>query len=326
MAFVEVFIVLLVCRFYRYFCCCCQKVDEDQNYSTTRNEESCHDKHNTDDRMSHNISSLHFSATFTSQFGRPGQYILLFTRLISLGYMFGNDVVNYYVIEGRNGWFWFTIWNVELISVYFFLAVACSIIGLVYGNKISEPYTAATNYRNDHGDAEGGSIDQYYARLYWFARIVQAFFEVAGGTAFFVTVVAFTLLNPSFDFWNASVHFATSMFMLAELFLNNIPVRVDHCSINVCWALLYLIFIWPLTVLRTSPLSYWPYSFLDTRTPYCFFQYTLLIVLNVIFYLIWYGFYALKVHLYSKLFTDSAARDGKERNGSQANQYRSTVV
>jgi hypothetical protein len=133
--------------------------------------------------------------------------------------------------------------------------------------------------------------------MYRFGLFVQIVFEVTGGTAFFVTIISFVLLNPAFTFWNGSLHFATSMFMLSELLMSDIPVRFDHYPINLSWALLYLIFIWPLTVMKTSPSPKWPYDVLDTRTAWCFLFYTILYIVDFVTYALWYGFHELKIHL-----------------------------
>ena len=213
-------ITVLLFRYYKLFCC------KEEKASTSNNEGGGRYQRN---------ELLAFSQTFTSHGdSKWGRTILLVKRLFCLGYMFGNCVINGYLHSLPRGWFYFTVWNTQLMSVYFSLSVACSLISIFASQELLLSKS-----------------------MYRFGLFVQVVFEVTGGTAFFVTIISFVLLNPVFTFWNGSLHFATSMFMLSELLMSDIPVRFDHYPINLSWALLYLVFIWPLTVMKTSPSPKW---------------------------------------------------------------------
>lgn len=78
--------------------------------------------------------------------------LLLITRFISFGWMFSVGVVYCFadnVASGnRNSWYFFTFWNVELLSAYFLLATICSVIGLVHtrAHAFSKPYVILGRY------------------------------------------------------------------------------------------------------------------------------------------------------------------------------------
>jgi hypothetical protein len=62
--------------------------------------------------------------------------------------------------------------------------------------------------------------------------------------------------------------------------------RFEHIVLNLSWALLYLIFIWP--VVAGGALSHWPYFFLDTDSASVYAWYTILYVVDVIFFIIFW--------------------------------------
>lgn len=216
-----------------------------------------------------------------------------------------------------------------LISIFFVLATICSMIGFAESCKISNIDD------NSDGDVIGHHvIDRKHHRIIWsssittFGRVVHFFFEVCGGITFYnyfifkcafvftmcmynqflntehknkigtavlITLVTFTVLNPRFSFWNVSQHFITLMVLVLELFLNNMYVRIDHFPFNLSWALLYLIFIWPMVV--TNKIPFWPYFFLATNNHSCFLNYTVLIVADFLFYCIFYSLSRLKCYV-----------------------------
>jgi hypothetical protein len=117
---------------------------------------------------------------------------------------------------------------------------------------------------------------------------LKKLFFIVIGTAVFVTVINYSVIDSSYTFWNISQHFITLVTLILELFLNNLYIRVDHYPINMSWALLYLIFVWPLVAMNIIP-SY-PYPFLATDTSSCFFYYFGLFLADALFY---YTFYSL---------------------------------
>eukprot|EP01033_Poteriospumella_lacustris_P003161 gene3161-2326_t len=173
----------------------------------------------------------------------------------------------------------FTAWNVDLLALYFFLASVSSIIGISYDIGLRD-------FQEAHIGHEANAVHFWSTHTLRFGYAVQILYEIAGSTAFFVTVIAFVFLNPEFQFWNVSVHFITSMVMLLELSLNNINVRWEHMLVNLAWALIYLIFCWPMV--RFGAMNEWPYFFLRSKSASVFLWYIILIVVDIFFfYLFW---------------------------------------
>jgi hypothetical protein len=211
------------------------------------------------------------------------QYLLLVTRFLSLGYILGAGVIASYV-RNANIWFFFTFWNLELISIYFILALSCSILGL-RKDKIAKFRSAG---REDLENGQGRNDEVAWpSAVVGLGKATQIFLEVCGGTALLVTVVNFLLLNPRFSFWNVTQHFVTSVTLIVDLLLSNIEVRLDHYTYNISWSALYMIFIWPLVILGN--IEKFPYFFLNLDTKKCYGWYTIFIVINVGFYALFYG-------------------------------------
>ncbi len=173
----------------------------------------------------------------------------------------------------NQGWYFFTDWNLELLSIYYALAFTVSVIGLVY----------------EKDDVEWSRITRLLGST------VHVLFAVTGATAMLVTVVAFSLLNPAFSFWNATVHFSTTLSLLWEMYMNGMYVRFDFYAYDVSWAGLYLIFIWP--VVATGIKQTWPYNFLDVSTWTCFLWYSALLLVHFLFFSLWYSFSRFKLFM-----------------------------
>lgn len=177
---------------------------------------------------------------------------------------------------------YFTLWNVDLLSLYFFLASLCSMIGLLYRYGFN-----FYSRQSENLDTQNTGRSFYWSpRLMEFGYAVQILFEITGGTAFFITVIAFATLNSKFQFWNTTHHFASSMAMLFEALLTSMPVRWEHVLLNLTWALMYLIFIWPMV--HYNAVYEWPYFFLRAGSLTVYVWYVILFFLDIVFfYLFW---------------------------------------
>jgi hypothetical protein len=219
-----------------------------------------------------------FETTYQSCWGKWGTYLLLVTRLASFFYMCGINVVVKHSIDPMFSVF-FTAWNVDILALYFFLATISSIMGISYDIRMRD-------FQESHMGSDANAVHFWSTRTLRFGYVVQIIYEIAGPTAFFVTVIAFVLLNPSFEFWNVTVHFITSMTILLDLLLNNIHIRWEHMLLNLAWALIYLIFCWPMV--RFGAMQNWPYFFLRSSTAFVFIWYIILIAVDIFFfYLFW---------------------------------------
>lgn len=212
-----------------------------------------------------------FSTKYDSSSIKLSTWILLFTRCMFFSYFVGIGFLYNYIHAGGDIAYFFTLWNIDLIAVYYTFVLIASIIGVYYDSNISQ---------------EGSDETNWSPKMQNFGYIIQILFEVAGGSALFITIVAFTLLDPYFHFWNVTDHFLTSCSLIVELFLNSMHVRWEHMVFNISWAMTYLIFIWPLIATRTR--NEWPYNFLKLNSSACFIWYTMLLVVNIVFYMLFY--------------------------------------
>jgi hypothetical protein len=215
-----------------------------------------------------------FETVYQSCWGNWGTYLLAFTRLVSFLYMCGFNVVAKHSMDPMFSVF-FTAWNVDILALYFFLATISSILGILYDIHRQD-------FQESRRGHEANAVNFWSTRTLRFGYVMQIVYEIAGATAFFVTVIAFAMLNPRFEFWNVTVHFITSLTILLELSLNNIHVRWEHMLLNLAWALIYLIFCWPMV--RFGAIQDWPYFFLRSSTSFVFVWYIILIAVDIFFF------------------------------------------
>jgi len=244
------------------------------------------------------FSPLPFNYTYKSVNVYGGDVLLLCTRTASFCYIFGLSGLWNFIREDWTNLYFFTLWNVIMISVYFAMAVISSVIGLVYGAEFAKRENSQQQPSSGWFSQEGAFWSDHVLRLSLFMQIL---FEVAGGSAFFVTIVAFSFLNPEFVFWNVSAHFVTSMTFLIELSQNSMIIRWQHVLLNMLWALIYCTYIWP--AVATHKVTDWPYDFLDVSNAGCFAWYFALFFANVLFYSLWYTLSRIK---YEYVYKDSA--------------------
>jgi hypothetical protein len=267
-------IVLLVGYLFKNPSYTCWKHDQ----SPIRNK----DKYNNFQRYFYglNYQSVYRSGLENLIQKQRGIYILFAWRLSCFLFFFGIPFLYGYIHFGGNSAIFFTIWNIDLISLFYFLVTVASGIGIIYDSEFSKSHS-------------GSNIDETPDLSFWsnsiqnFGYALQILFEIAGSTAFFVTVVDFATLNHEFQFWNVCQHFMTTMSFLVEISLNSMIVRWEHVLFTIAWAMMYLIFIWSMTA--SDAVSHWPYFFLNTGTPAVFLWYPgLFLGLFIFYYLFWW--------------------------------------
>lgn len=207
-------------------------------------------------------------------------YLLFVWRICAFLYFLGIVFLwNYILTRGSNAYF-FSLWNINLITAYYFLAMVASLIGVIYHQRfIDHQETLITS-----SDANPDSYNYWSNSLTQFGYTVQILYEITGSTAFFITFVAFMTLDSGMLFWNLNDHFVTTCSVLVELLFSRLVIRWEHVFFTIVWGLLYLIFIWPMVFLGV--LSDWPYHFLKTDTSMVFFWYFALIAFLIIFYFV----------------------------------------
>lgn len=269
--FLEYAILLAMFRFYRIYCSqrimtfCC-RIESQQSWT-------CYDK------------LFKFEDTYES-LTPTMKFVLIGMRLQFLGYILIESVIGNYVFVGGYQWFYFSVWNNELLCIYYFLALLCSMIGL-----FSKPQPSSTR-GSDVSDDSNEYTMHWNNNTMRLAKVTHILFEVCSGSAALVTVINFSFVNPEFTFWNVTTQFIPLMSLLVELSLSNMYIRADHYIYNISWLWLYLIFMWPLVALGTIP--FWPYRFLAVDTTRCYLIYTALLLANVFFYFVLYGLSSLK--------------------------------
>jgi len=208
-----------------------------------------------------------FESTYQHAFipGLIGQYMLLIFRCLAFGFFFSIPFVWRYTVDQGGGAHYYTIWNIDLITGYFLMTILASVWGIFYDHPPSD--NTAT--------VRSGYVTKY-------GYMIQILFEIATASAFFVTVIDYVGINQSFGFWNVMEHFLNTIIMLIECLCNSMDARIEHLAINLTWPLLYLLFIWP--IVAEGVLSDWPYAFLATDTKSVYGWYTILIVVDMIFY------------------------------------------
>ena len=226
--------------------------------------------------------------------------IMFCTRFLSLGYVLGISVVAEELLTKSDGIFFFTNWNTKLISLYFLLSTICSLIGLVEQQQPS---------------CDRRGIRRSLKSL--FLCTVHCLFEICGGTAILVTVVAFGLLDPSFTFWNVSCHFVTLVTLLVEMTLNTMFVRLNHIALNVTWAFIYISFVW---IVVYTGRHHWPYYFLETSSSICYIQYSGLVIADLFFYFVWWSLSQVKCFVLKGFLEDSCTTAVENEGNSTGNR------
>lgn len=213
--------------------------------------------------------------------------------MLCFGYFLGVVFLYGYVLfDGVNA-FYFTLWNIDLIALYYCLASIASLVGVCCGSEVSEKVSK-------FGDA------------------LQILFAVVTATAFFVTVVNFTTLSRAFVEWNVNYHFMTTMSLLVEIAFNGISVRAEHVIFQVTWCLAYAVFAWPMVAL--GALKEWPYFFMETDHAAVFVWYIVLFVVDVVFYFVLFWIVYLKESVIgSQLQEPQAAKPKLQRVPDEEN-------
>lgn len=256
---------------------------------------------------SQEVSALFPPVPFQQVYASPlpvMQIVMLFTRFLSLSFFVGVGIgYNTVASPSDNGpdyqLKYFTNWNILLVSLYYLLAFMASVMGCCCVKKSQE-------------ETDGWSIGPRTM-----AVVLQIMYEVAGSTAFLVTVVDFALLDPGFYLLNVTCHFATTLSFLVESMLTNMTVRWDHYPIALWWYILYICVIWP--VVLTDKVAHWPYAFLSLDSWESLLWYSGLVLGTLIFYGLWWLLNRFKQWAHSQIL------QSKEERLKRRNEERSVA-
>lgn len=315
----EYFAILALFKYYYKCCCKCCRIDEIPTESGIRDiEVADHDMGNPA-TPAVTIPRYNFNDTFES-FTPRLRYLLFLHRLVSFYYICGISVTANYVINGGRQWFYFTLWNVELLSIYYMLATCASIIGFIYSKN--HRFLKAPRDDDDIHKRGRRKSKLRITQVIWsrhsirLGQILHVLFQVCGGSAVFVTLVNFAVLNHEPEFWNISAHLVPLLTLLIELFLNNMAVRMDHLTFNLSWAFLYLIFIWPVVML--GRIAEWPYSFLELDTSICYLWYTGLVIVDIQCYIVFYAICRLRDFIRQRCKVEEKEKDMNMKEGIES--------
>jgi hypothetical protein len=219
-----------------------------------------------------------FEKTYLS-YGRFWMYVLLLLRFCAFVYFLAIAFIWNLDLEGGRNAIFFSLWHIFFIAFYFFMATIASMIGVTFEEDRRASVNALTSSMRS-------------TRSYWsattlgFATAIQILFEVAGGTAFFITLSVYLVLQKDFTFWNVTQHLVISLIFVVELFLNRIRIRWEHIVLNETWLLIYLIVIWPVVVRGDWPV--FPYGFLNTAGQNALIFYSVGVAVSCAMYLAWW--------------------------------------
>jgi hypothetical protein len=196
-----------------------------------------------------------------------------------------NDMYNY-----------FTHWNIVLLTVYFFIASIHSIVYILAKNGLggitNPPWQDVSHPLKDYPLIFGPT--NAYER---FCKNTARLHDFAGCCAIFITVVNFGVLDSSTEMWNVVSHLTNSIFIGFDLLNNNIESSMESYKWNISWIYLFIIFTWGIVESGVKP---WPYFFLNTDKSAAYAWYEGLLILNFIFFLIWFYICRLKFIIASK--------------------------
>jgi len=128
-------------------------------------------------------------------------YVLLFTRLVSFGYLLAILIYGSLSYEyAINIWYSFRMWNCLFVELFFLFSLANSVFGLFLPEKLRCCLTnsAAPGY-------------------YGYAFFMQMLFVISGATSLFIAVVMFWLQDNSTSFLNLSFNVVPMIFMIVEV-------------------------------------------------------------------------------------------------------------
>eukprot|EP01040_Poterioochromonas_malhamensis_P006968 gene6968-7518_t len=247
-------------------------------------------------RFTHGYSFEHVYGSALQPFlgQKRSMYLLLLIRALSFAFFFAVPFIWNFIRRHEANAYYFTLWNIDLITTFYFFVTISSMIGCYYHEEIEEKRSKTTPRPQDDVEHQDGKEEVLAEEieLFWsiytlrFGYLIQILFEVTGSTAFFITVINFLLLDSSMEFWNVSYHLITTLSLLIEIAFNHLIVRPEHVIFTILWALIYLIFIWP--QVATENVRHWPYFFLNAKTPVVFVWYIGLIAALMIFYYIFW--------------------------------------
>ena len=145
-------------------------------------------------------------------------------------------------------WYIFlTNWAFLLLTLAF---VGLSLVSVIYviqqckRQRSTTGQTQETRGNESERDVEGGGeIEDDLEKLTWYQKLSWILWIIAANGSAVVTILYWTLIfTPPTDFMDVSIHALNSLFVLIELFMGSIPVRLLHVVYVMIFSSIYSIF------------------------------------------------------------------------------------
>ncbi|KAL2344355.1 hypothetical protein Fmac_005640 [Flemingia macrophylla] len=165
--------------------------------------------------------------------------------------------------DGGVIFYFYTQWTFTLVTIYFgfgsyFSLYGCSIKPSKYGSNT----------------VNGTSLDQEYTRKIaglW-GYIFQIIFQTCAGAVMLTDSVFWCIIYPSLmskdygvDFLIFCMHTLNALFLLGDTSLNCMRFPMFRFAYFVLWTAIFVIFQW---IIHVCVALWWPYPFLDLKSPY----------------------------------------------------------
>ena len=197
-------------------------------------------------------------------------------RFIIAGYCLGWIIYSgFHPANGDEKWFiYLTNWGFTFVTLYYIWAAVVSVLHHCGAkNNMAGMEMKASGNRDAEGRENLGANDfeEPPVSISWYHKGLWVIFNIAANSSILITLLYWTLIfGGKTSGLDVSNHLLNSVFMVADLMLSTIPVRILHVVyaliLGVCYILLTVIF-WAVdgTNARDEP---YIYSYIDySKTP-----------------------------------------------------------
>ncbi|KAL9239607.1 hypothetical protein vseg_013915 [Gypsophila vaccaria] len=207
------------------------------------------------------------------------------------------------IVDGGSIFFYYTQWTFTLVTIYFGLGSIMSMHGCYeYHNKAS-----GERVHNEGVDSERGDyITNFYggtplATIYtsdsrqpvdlarrfagFWGYALQIIFQMNAGAVlltdmvfWFIIVPFLTTKNYDLNFFIINMHTVNLVFLLGDTALNSLHFPWFRIAYFILWTSFFVIFQW---VLHACISIWWPYPFLDLSSSYAPLWYSIVAVMHI---------------------------------------------